>query len=184
MADTIKAVTNLDIQLLDANHSNAKTVKLDNPMDNITREQVSAAFITPLTEGWFLAGNGATAMYIGDIVINQSIKTTLGGEDFYVTPASINDTIASSTKVVSVTVSGATIQGYNFANVNQDLYYDGSSKNIATITATIAENALSIEIKFYFISGRAPTSGSLTLDLILIIQGESVTVPINLTAGS
>lgn len=163
MADTIKAVTNLDIQLLDASHSNAKTVKLDNPMDNITREQVSAAFITPLANGWFLAGNGSTAMYIGDIVINQSIKTTLGGEDFYVTPDSISLRQTGGVATATVTVSGATIQGYNIKNV--------VNIDPKDIDATISENGLTANLRVGY-----TVPNGIEFDFILIIQGTEITI--------
>ena len=170
MADSQTTVTNLDIQLLDADRSNATTIKLDNPKDSVTREQVSAALQTPLTEGWFLTSKGSTAMYLGDITINQSIKTKLGGEDFYVTPASLSFSMASSSQqehTETITVVGATIQGYNFINK----YPNGYS-----ISAEIAQNALSINVKFTKL-----TAGANNGKIILIIQGTEVAVPFEIT---
>ena len=172
MADTQTTVTNLDIQLLDADRSNATTVKLDNPKNNVTREQVSAAFQPALTNGWFLCSNGNTAMYLGDITVNQSIKTKLGGEDFYVTPSSISGNFTGRSFQTEITVSGATIQGYNFANIDNQ-----TGKNVIR-QLQITENQLSAIL--FVDANEAVTSGSYSMDLQLIILGTTVTIPVTI----
>lgn len=164
MADSITNVKTVDIQMLDANRSNATTIKLDNPRDNITREQVSAVFQTPFANSWFLTNKGGVAMYLGDVTINESIKTKLGGEDFYVTPSSLSFTAGSAEDGLTVTVSGAIIQGYNVR------YVDKNSDPVVNVT--IADNGLSATVTLDdFTSGKS-------MSLILIIQGESITIPI------
>lgn len=166
MADTTTNITNLDIQLLDADRSGTVTIKLDNPKANVTREQVSAAMQPALSAGWFLSSKGTPAMYLGDITINQSIKTKLGGEDFYVTPNTLN--YGSSTNNIQIDVTGSTIQGYNILNRN-------TSINL-TINVNVAENKLSANVSMSF-SGNTPSSGTKLFDLILVIQGLEITVP-------
>lgn len=175
MADTQTTVTNLDIQLLDESRSDTTTFKLDNPKSNVTREQVSAAMQPALTNGWLLTNKGNVAMYLGDITINQSIKTKLGGEDFYVTPTQItwsNVGTEETEQTDTVTCSGATIQGYRFDNINELTYIDTEP------SATIASNGLSITIKASFQLDSSMTTVKI-FDLILIIQGAEITIPVN-----
>ena len=175
MSDSQTTVTNLDIQLLDAERSNTVTIKLDNPKNDVTREQVSSAMQTPLNNGWFLNSKGDTLMYLGDVTINQSIKTKLGGEDFYVTPSSVDTNAVKGIPFeTTITVSGATIQGYNFANVVTDTGSDPQ------LMGTIAANGLSILITIRVNVG-ANVGTTLTCDLQLIILGAVVTVPVKIT---
>ncbi len=164
MADTQTTVTTLDIQMLDADRSNATTIKLDNPKDNVTREQVSSAMQPAFSNGWFLCSNGNTAMYLGDVTINQSIKTKLAGEDFYVTP----DTITMESGATTVTVSGATIQGYNLKDTD-------TLVNHRVTSIAIASNGLSITFSIEKIN-----TGTENFTLVLIIQGLEINIPVTL----
>ena len=161
MADTVSAVTNLDIQLLDADRSNATTIKLDNPKNGVTRENVSAAFQTAFANGWFLCSNGNPAMYLGDVTVNQSIKTKLDGQDFYVTPAELTLTNSGQTASGNITVSGATIQGYNIRGTS------------AAMNAKVTINNTGLTANVY-VTNIIPTSpvptGNFTV--VLIIQGQ------------
>lgn len=167
MADTQTTVNTIDIQLLDADRGDATTIKLDNPKNGMTRESVSSAMQAPLANGWFLTNKGAVAMYLGDITLNTSIKTKLGGEDFYVTPSTITMVVPINSSAEStVTVTGATIQGFNFANI---------TNNDPTYTARVADNGLSVTLKIKQNTG--DTQG--TFDFILIIQGTRVVIPVS-----
>ena len=175
MADTQTTVVNLDIQLLDESRADTTTFKLDNPKSNVTREQVSAAMQPALTNGWLLTTKGNVAMYLGDITINQSIKTKLGGEDFYVTPTAINWSNVGTEETEqtgTITCSGATIQGYRFENFNELTYIEIEP------SANISANGLSITIKVSFQLDVSMTTVKI-LDLVLIIQGAEVTIPVN-----
>lgn len=176
MADTQTTVTNLDVQLLDAERSNTTTVKLDNPRNGITREQVSAAMQPAFTNGWFLSSKGETLMYLGNVTINQSIKTILDGQDFYVTPSELTvylgNEVSTDTAVdYTVTCSGATIQGYDISEF--------TPSNVMRITAAeLAENGLSVTISILKLPNM--TSGNFTRNLYLIIQGVRIAVPFNI----
>lgn len=167
MAET-KTVKTLDIQLQNAERGNSTTIKLDNPVDNITREMVSTAMQTPLSQGWFLTNKGDIATYIGDITLNTSIKVKLEGEDFYVTPNTLT-IVADGTANSTIEVSGAQIQGYNLKNL--------SGVNQQNTIIQIAENGLSITLGYF----RGQGTG--TFDLILIIMGQEVLIPCTVTAA-
>lgn len=181
MADSVVTnVTTLDIQMLDAERKNATTIKLDFPKDNLTREQVSAAMQPAFANGWLLTNAGSVAMYLGDVTINQSIKTKLDGEDFYVTPAAINTNVTGYvTYETTVTVSGATIQGTNITNINLD---NVQENEIEIYSPKIAENGLSVEIKINLekITGRRFT---INFDIELVILGTIVTVPLEILSA-
>ncbi len=166
MADTQTTVTTLDIQMLDADRADATTIKLDNPKDNITREQVSAAMQPAFTNSWFLTNKGSVAMYLGDVTINQSIKTKLAGDDFYVTPPSLSFSVnaGASFSYQNITISGATIQGYNFVNVGDDI----------APRAEIISNGLAIKVIPTLDNATIEMNGS--FEIQLIIMGQIVTV--------
>lgn len=168
MADSVTNVKTVDIQMLDANRSNATTIKLDNPKNNLTREQVSAVFQTPFANSWFLTTKGGVATYLGDVTINESIKTKLGGEDFYVTPSSLNfwnESEGDNYSSLDINVSGAIIQGYNITDVEQDAGYN--------VSITIADNGLKATVHLNNLNPQRSTN----FNVVLIIQGESITVP-------
>lgn len=178
MPDIITNVETLDIQLLDESRSNATTVKLDNPRENVTREQVSAAMQTAFANGWFLTSKGDVAMYLGDVTINKSIKTKLGGEDFYVTPNSLTMKAVNESQTEyqpTITVSGATIQGYNYTQLTGPL-----ASRISKFTVTIAPNGLSATLYFLADSGFGAGDDYCTMDFYLVIQGVRITIPVRL----
>lgn len=182
MPDTTKIVETLDIQLLDESRSNATTVKLDNPRENITREQVSAAMQPAFANGWFLTSKGDVAMYLGDVTINKSIKTTLDGSDFYVTPTSLTMKAVNESQTEyepTITVSGATIQGYNYTPLTGPL-----ASKIDKFEVTIAENGLTATLKFFASAGFGSGSDYCTMDFYLVIQGVRITIPIRLEQAS
>ena len=171
MADTQTTVTNLDIQLLDESRSDTTTFKLDNPKNDVTREQVSSAMQPALTNGWLLTNKGNVAMYLGDITINQSIKTKLGGEDFYVDPASVELT-GVDTRVKLIHCVGAVIQGYRFDNVDDD--------HVTSTSALIDGNGLTLRVSFDY-NLDSVTQTIKLFDAVLIVQGTAVAVPFTAT---
>lgn len=170
LRDVITTVTTVDIQLLDANREDTTTIKLDNPKENITREQVSAAMQPALAGGWFLTNQDRVAMYLGDITVSQSIKRKLDGADFYVTPTSLTLTrMTANNASGSISVSGATIQGYNI----KPLEYEPS------VTCKITNNGLGLTVN-------AQSSGSLpagNFEVQLVIMGTTVTVPVTVPSA-
>lgn len=165
MADQIREVQTVDVQLLNANRERPKTYKFDNPKANLTRAMVSEAFSPALANGWLLAADDTTAMYLGEVILNTSKKVTLDGEDFYVTPNSLTiDTKSPYT----LTVTGAKVQGYNFKNSTF------TSEEGTPVIVTISENGLTVNVMYNFLENG-------TVDLILIILGQEVTIPITVT---
>lgn len=182
MADSvITNVTTVDIQMLNAERGSATTIKLDNPKDNITREQVSAAMQPALSAGWFLCTDDSPATYLGNITVNQSIKTKLGGEDFYITPSSLSlsaqvDQIATGT----VNCSGATIQGINIDNI---VGFDEHPEDyVEFLSPVIAANGLSAQIKVKVIGSM--DGDTISFKVKVIVQGIVVTIPATVTASA
>lgn len=173
--DTITSVSNLDIQILNAERAETTTIKLDNPKQNLTREQVSAAMQPALSNGWLLTSKGSVAMYLGDVTYNTSTKVKLGGEDFYVTPNSLTLTPESGMEFMAtgtVTVSGATVQGYNIVHVS------GTAPD--NVEVNLSENRLTATIGFTMDDdSHLPAC---VYNLELVIQGTIVTVPVTVNA--
>lgn len=169
--DVIKNVTTLDIQLLNANRENTTTIKLDNPVDNISREMVSAAMQPAFTNEFLLTSKGDIAKYLGEITVNQSIKRILDGQDFYVTPSELTLTYSDESDLTaqgSIQVSGAIIQGYNFRNIKATwVYYASLSGNKLSLGVTV-KNAND--------PSQRPQAGNFYLDLV--IMGQIITIPI------
>lgn len=171
--DTQTTVANLDIQILSAERSETTTIKLDNPKQNLTREMVSAAMQPAFTNGWLLTSKGSVAMYLGDVTYNTSIKTKLGGEDFYVTPNQLNLTVESSKNFSgTINVSGATIQGYRFENASDSIEELQCNLSNNNLTATVSGHCSNLNLLPF------------SFNLILIIMGTEVTVPVTINKQS
>lgn len=165
MADTQTTVTTLDIQMLNADRADATTIKLDNPKDSVTREMVSIAMQPAFAKGWFLTNKGEPAMYLGDVTLNQSIKTKLGGEDFYVTPASLTiNTNTESESSGEFQVSGAQILGYDYKEMS-----NSGTGNASITSVRITNNSQTIQIK-----AKGDSTRSVRYDFYLVIQGERI----------
>lgn len=163
----IKTVKTIDVQLLNANRERPKTYKFDNPKDNLTRAQISEAFTPALSNSWLLAADGSVAMYLGDTTLNTSTKITLDGEDFYITPNSL--TFGAGSKLtLTLTVTGAQIQGYNV----KDYTESSGGANAPYPQITISENGLAANVTF---DNTGNYRGS--FNLILIILGQEITIP-------
>ncbi len=169
MADSVVTnITTLDIQMLDADRKNATTIKLDFPKDGVTREQVSAAMQPAFTNGWLLTNSGSVAMYLGDVTINQSIKTKLDGEDFYITPAELYIATNGETPVTSeLTVAGATFMGYDYIKTGSG---GGGSASITGVKIT--NNGLTMQI-----SASGDSTNTVMYDFYVIVQGEKIKIP-------
>lgn len=181
MADTQTTVANLDIQLLDASRSNATTIKLDNPKTDpaVTREQVSAAMQQALTNGWLLTTKGDVVTYLGDITYNTSIKTKLGGNDFYITPNKLTLSKASQTtgtKQYNINVTGAIIQGYNIPQTGE---FDSEFVTAISGNPVINNNGLTLSIYIIMTELQAVTNGNYTIQLI--IQGTIINYTLEVT---
>lgn len=165
----IKEVVTLDVQLLNANRESVRTYKFDNPRSDVTRAQISEAFQPALVNSWLIAADGSPAMYIGDTIINTSKKVSLDGQDFYVTPTELNLSITTPGQpaVGTVTVTGAQIQGYNFKN---------KQGTFSVLTAVVADNGLTATLTV-----STPQGNSASCDLILIILGKEVVIPVTIT---
>lgn len=178
MKDVINTVTTVDIQMLDANRENATLIKLDNPKNDITREQVSNAMQTAFANEWFLCSKGGIAKYLGDVIVNQSIKRTLEGADYYVTPSQLTLSYSGESDMVpdgTIEVSGATIQGYNFPS------YDS---RVIIPTGIIQNNGLriSISVKPGAQQDQSQRPPAYNFNIALVINGEVTTVPVTVPA--
>lgn len=169
MPDIITNIKTVDIQVVDETRSDITTVKLDNPRENLRKSDVSAAFASAFVNGWLLTNkSGRPAKYLGDVTINTSTKIKLNGEDYYVTPSSLTfpDGNTQGNHIQSAVVTGAYIQGYRFENKQ-------FSEQYVTLTANVSDNGLTIEVNYKTSAVNQPG----TFDLILVIQGEEVTIP-------
>lgn len=174
MADIIKQVTTVDIQLLDASRGGTTTVKLDNPKQNITREQVSGAMQTAINNGWLLTNKGDVVTYLGDITISDSIKRILGGEDYYITPNRLDYTSVGggSSETKTLTVSGAIIQGVSIDRGNLP-------NNVIILNPVVSANGLSVDITLT--TDGSGVSGSYSFTTRLVILGQTTEIPCTLT---
>ncbi len=170
--DVIKNVTTLDIQLLNANRENTTTIKLDNPVSNISREMVSAAMQPAFANEFLLTSKGDVAKYLGDIIVNQSIKRILDGQDYYVTPSELTLSYDDSSDLSAggtISVSGATIQGYNIIRP-ANLYY--------RYVGTIKDNGLTFSIAVTNAQDASQRPAAGTFNVELVIMGQITTIPV------
>lgn len=150
-------------------------IRLDNPKDTITREQIAVAFQKAFTEGWIICSEGSIAGYIGETILETSTKVSLEGQDFYVTPNAIN--IPYGETMPTITVMGAVIQGYNVikgkmpsTSIKSELYPQITNNGLnCALTYDVAADS----------GGQYPRVWNFTL--ILVIRGTEVRIPISIT---
>lgn len=65
-----------EVVLLDESNYE-KTLRLDNPKNNLTLAEVRAAFATAINEKWLLGRSGAPVTSVPRVNIVQTIKTSL-----------------------------------------------------------------------------------------------------------
>ena len=163
MATTVK---NLMVELKSFDNDNLR-IRIDNPKDSVTRAAVAEAFQPAFTNGWITTNKGSVAGYIGELVLETSIKISLEGEDFYVTP---NELTLAGTTPQTLTVTGAQIQGYNIKNLQSSGSPPLTESNISV---TIAENGLTATV----VMDQGTSSYRGSFNLILVILGQEVTIP-------
>lgn len=156
-------VRNLMIELKSFDNDSLR-VRLDNPKEGITRAQIAEAMQPAFTNNWIITDKGSTAGYLGETVLETSTKISLEGVDYYVTPSSLT---IDRKEPYTLTVTGAKVQGYNLKNSTFS-----SEEN--PVTVTISENGLTVNVMYNILENG-------TVDLILIILGQEVTIPITMT---
>lgn len=144
------------VTLKDSSERNT-TINIDNPKDDLSLNQIKAAFAPAINGGWLLANNGSQITEVVEAKYNQVIKTQINGLPVTVSPASINTTMSSTdtTKATAVNISNGTA-----VSAICDVY----DNNLATNTVKISSSGSSVQLWMYRLSNDAGTkSGTLTI---------------------
>ena len=141
----MSVVKNLDIQLIDED-AKTTTVKLDNPREDITKNQVISVFATAISNNWLLSNYGNPVKAIGQVQLSTSEKILLEGDPIYVTPerATLRPT-PSTPSTQTFSVANGTIQMVELSleSETQGQYISVSQTHTSdsiTVTATLANN--------------------------------------------
>lgn len=181
MADKTTTVNTLDIQLLDASRANPTLIKLDNPIENVTKQQVLAVMQPALTNEWFLSSKGDIALYIGDVTLNTSIKTVLSGGETYITPATLTIDCSDDNETEyegTLTVTNGVIQS---ASLEVPSGFPDFTNNNVTYQVNFTNTQVTIkiiDIDNYFFNHQ---DESYTCTAIVIIEGVAFRVPVTVT---
>lgn len=103
------------VTLKDAEERN-RTINIDNPKDNLSLNQIKAAFQPAIAGGWLLSSSGSAITEVVEAKYNQVIKTQINGVPVTVSPSSLTFNILASTAVgqysyETLTVTNGTIAG-------------------------------------------------------------------------
>lgn len=155
------------------------TFNLDNPIENITKNQIVTAFNYGIQNGLIMSNNGTKVISVGTTTLTTSNKVIIEGEPVYITPNKISlvtGTWYNEAKLTAtVTVQNADIQAAQVTNIQLN-------KGETEITSdyfyqTLNVNNGNITINFISINEEtANSSGS--ANLIIIINGTTYNVPI------
>ena len=133
-------VKNVDIQLID-DDAKSTTVKLDNPKDNITKNEIVQVFTTAINNNWLLSNYGSAIKGVGQVQLTTSEKVLLEGEAVYVTPASANITLSNSPVTTTFTVSNGLIQMVELTGDNNFMTFSETHTSTTISVTTTPEGA-------------------------------------------
>lgn len=97
------------VTLKDSSERNT-TINIDNPKDDLSLNQIKAAFAPAINGGWLLANNGSQITEVVEAKYNQVIKTQINGLPVTISPSSLSAEITTDTAIgSSVTVGTLTV---------------------------------------------------------------------------
>lgn len=146
-----------------------RTINIDNPKDDLSLNQIKAAFAPAINGGWLLASNGSPITEVVEAKYNQVIKTQINGLPVTVFPSSLSLTIGANIKSTSGSV---TISNGIAVSAMCDV-----SDNNATNTVKISGNT--VQLDMYRLTNNSDSkSGTLTI----FFEGNGqVQVPVTFT---
>ena len=131
-------VKNAVIQLID-DDAKSTSVSLDNPKNNLTKNEIVEVFSTAINNGWLLSNYGSAIKSVGQVQLTTSEKVILEGEAVYVTPASAEMSPRAGTPANQVfTVTNGNIQMVELS-LNSD-----SSGNFMVASETHTANSVTV----------------------------------------
>ena len=156
------------------------TFNLDNPKENLTKNQVISAFQSGIDHGILISNYGSLIKSVGTVTLATSTKIELEGEPIYITPNSLEYTFnrivdgSSATKTVSVT--NGTIQS---AGVTDLTVSSGGYLSNITVVSNFTTSTVTVKV----IEKGSSNGTTYTGKLIIVIQGTSYSVPITITVN-
>ena len=159
---------------LKSENDRSRNVNIDRPKDNLTLNQIKAAFAPAINGGWLLDNYGDTITSVAEAKYNQVIKTQINGESVTISPSSLSVSTSIMSKLPAtgtLTVTGGEPTSFNFSDWTKPSNITGASANYDNGTITVK----------VYVSGSAsdfPVTGNLKV----FFDSQSVTVPITVSA--
>lgn len=159
------------VTLKDSSERNV-TINIDNPKDNLSLNQIKAAFAPAISGGWLLANNGSQITEVVEAKYSQVIKTQINGLPVTVSPASLDITISTDTAIGS-----SVTQSVNVSNGVPIVARCDAGNSKAINTTKIMGSR--VDLLMYRLSNE---SSSLSGTLTIYFEGDAkVQVPVTVT---
>lgn len=153
------------------------TFNLDNPKDNLTKQQVVNAFQTGIDNGILISNYGSLIKSVGTVTLATSTKIELEGEPIYISPNSLEFNLTrlvdGSSATSTVTVTNGTIQS---AGITDMQVSSGGYLSNVKVVSSFTTNVVTVTV----IEKGSSSGTTYTGKLIIVIQGNSYHVPITI----
>ena len=154
-----------------------KTISIDRPKDNLSLNQIKAAFAPAIQGEWLLDNYGDKIVEVAEAKYNQVIKTQINGEPAIISPASINIELSSESGSETLAISNGVFESYVLPNCSIE-------NNAIAVSGSIENNGSSFVFTAYTpesLSSLEPFTGTLKL---YVVDGSSpIIVPVSITAN-
>lgn len=169
MAQTETTVA--QVTLKDSSERNI-TISIDNPKDDLSLNQIKAAFAPAISGGWLLANNGSAITEVVEAKYSQVIKTQINGLPVTVSPSSLSITVDTDTAIGSAVTQSVNVSNGIPMVARCDV---GNNKVINTVKITGSR----VDLSMYRLSNE---SSSLSGTLTIYFEGDAkVQVPVTVT---
>lgn len=153
-----------------------KSFNLDYPKENLTLNQIKAAFAEAFQGRWLLnPANYSPLIAVDSATYATSTRTEIRGETVEITPSALsiqNPSSQGTSKTGTVTVTGGTIKSVSIGNQTQSDAY-GCSASFSGETITVSVTAINQAIPF-----------GCRASLFIGIEGASALFEVPITVGN
>lgn len=162
-----------------------RTISIDNPKDDLSLNQIKAAFAPAINGGWLLASNGSPITEVVEAKYNQVIKTQINGLPVTVSPSSFNVEVTSSTAVGSsvvagtLTVTNGVITGVSCPSTNDTQQGQGFAIRVVNYNSQMTNAVISV-------TRTKDVNSTFSGEIKIFIAGSDtpITVPISVTQAA
>lgn len=175
--------TVVQVTVLDTN-GYSKTYNLDDPINNLTLNQIKEAFQPAIDGGWLYPRGTYPIASVKQANYSQAIKTSIDGETITIAPTSISFNFSTASDGGSQGSETVVVSGANptAASVVDIISTTGSFDSLSYFAVTITDN--NIVVNLMKKQGTATSSGGGTATLRVVVENRIFNIPITIDSIS